>query len=335
MELKRARTSAGQDSGVVESSSVLLSSIDMTFVSRIWPVGWVQVFIPIVVKRGALLENGDLMHNCRIMMTSLLAEWSDIQKPVIGMLHLGALPGSPLYGGSMERIRSTLLRDAELLVEGGVDGLMMENFGDVPFYPGRVPAYTVAQVTELAAEVRRAHPFVPLGINVLRNDGLSALAVAHAVGAKYIRVNVLSGARVTDQGVIQGIAHDLLRERKMLGAESVKIFADVDVKHSAALAGRPAGDEVDDTLERGLAEAVIASGAGTGKPTDLEKLKVIKKAAGKAPVFIGSGITAETIGNYLAHADGFIVGTYFKKDNVSTNPVDQERVKRLLAGLGR
>jgi membrane complex biogenesis BtpA family protein len=148
-----------------------------------------------------------------------------------------------------------------------------------------------------------------------------------------VRVNVLSGARVTDQGVIQGVAHDLLRERKVLGAEGVKVFADVDVKHSAPLAPRPLEDEVDDTLERGLADAVIASGAGTGKPTDLEKLKVIKRSAGGTPVFIGSGITAETVANYLPHADGFIVGTAFKVDGVPTNPVDPGRVKALLARL--
>ncbi|HZZ45089.1 MAG TPA: BtpA/SgcQ family protein [Tepidisphaeraceae bacterium] len=262
--------------------------------------------------------------------TSLLATWSDIRKPVIGMLHLPALPGSPLYGGEMEGLRENLLRDAKVLVENGVHGLMMENFGDVPFYPGRVPACTIAQITALAVEVRRAHPDVPLGINVLRNDGLSALAIAHSVGAQYIRVNVLCGARVTDQGVIQGIAHDLLRERKLLGAESVKIFADVDVKHSAALAARPLVDEVDDTLHRGLADALVVSGAGTGKPTDLEKLKVIKRAAGEVPVLIGSGITAETIGNYLEEADGFIVGTYFKVGGEAMKPVEARRVRAVM-----
>jgi membrane complex biogenesis BtpA family protein len=210
---------------------------------------------------------------------------------------------------------------------------MIENFGDVPFYPGRVPSYTVAHVAALAHDVRLAHPDVPLGINVLRNDGLSALAVAHAVGAHYIRVNVLSGARVTDQGLIQGIAHDLLRERKLLGADAIKIFADVDVKHSAALAPRPLHDEVDDTLERGLAEAVIASGAGTGKPTDLGKLKLIKQSAGHTPVFIGSGITPNTVANYAPFSDGFIVGTAFKIDGIPTNPVDPARVKALMARL--
>jgi membrane complex biogenesis BtpA family protein len=264
---------------------------------------------------------------------ALLPQWSDIPKPVIGMLHLPPLPGSPLYAGSLSPIRSSLVRDADLLVGAGVHGLMIENFGDIPFYPARVPAHTVAHVTALASEIRRTYPSVPLGINVLRNDGLSALAVAHAAGAQYIRVNVLSGARVTDQGLIQGIAHDLLRERRLLGADHIKIFADVDVKHSAPLAPRPLHDEVDDTLERGLASALIASGAGTGKPTDLAKLQLIKQSAGTTPVFIGSGITADSLPNYLPHADGFIVGTYFKKDNLPTNPVDPARVKALLARL--
>src|SRR2546426_191322 len=177
----------------------------------------------------------------------LLPAWAKINKPVIGMLHLAALPGSPLYGESIEPIRSAMLRDAELLVEGGVQGLMMENFGDTPFFPGRVPAFVVAHMTALAAEVKRRFPDTPLGINVLRNDGLSALAITHAVGAEYIRVNVLCGARLADQGILHGIAHDLLRLRSELGAREIKILADVDVKHSAPLAARPLKDEVDDT----------------------------------------------------------------------------------------
>src|SRR5262249_57030804 len=142
--------------------------------------------------------------------------------------------------------------------------LLIENFGDVPFYPGRVPAHVVAQMSVLAADVRRAQPALPLGINVLRNDGRSALAVAHAVGASFIRVNVLCGARVTDQGLIQGIAHELLRARAAWQATGIKIFADVDVKHSAALAAVALPDEVRDTIERGLADAVIGSGGGAG-----------------------------------------------------------------------
>jgi hypothetical protein len=246
-------------------------------------------------------------------MSALLPSWSKHPKVVIGMLHLSALPGSPRYDGKLSAIREVLLRDAEALLNGGVHGLMMENFNDVPFYPGRVPAHVTSHMTALAVEVRKRFESVPLGINVLRNDGCTALAVAHAVGAGFIRVNVLCGARVTDQGVIQGIAHDLLRERADLGATDIKIMADVDVKHSAALAQRPIVDEVDDTVERGLADALVVSGAGTGKPTELGKVEAVKQAASQTPVFIGSGITAETVTNYLPHCDGMRVKAFMAR----------------------
>jgi membrane complex biogenesis BtpA family protein len=255
----------------------------------------------------------------------------DVDKPVIGMIHLPPLPGSPRFAGNLDAIHERILHDARALQAGGVHGLMIENFGDIPFYPGRVPAYVVAQMTAMAGEVRRAVN-LPLGINVLRNDGLSALAVAIAAGAQYIRVNVLSGARVTDQGVIQGIAHDLLRARAILQADHIQIFADVDVKHSAALAERPIVDEVDDTIHRGLADALIVSGAGTGKPTDLAKLRTVKQAAGEVPVFIGSGVTAATIGSF-EHANGFIVGTAFKEGGDVSNLVEVQRVRELIGKL--
>ena len=247
------------------------------------------------------------------------------------MLHLPALPGSPQHTLSTDQIQRQLLEDAQKLLDGGVHGLMMENFGDVPFYPGRVPAHTVAQLVVLAAQVKRRFG-VPLGINVLRNDGLSALAVAQAVGAQYVRVNVLSGARVADQGVLQGIAHDLLRYRATLGAD-IKIFADVNVKHSAPLGPYPLEDEVEDAIERGLADAVVVSGAGTGKAVDQDELKRVKAVAAKTPVFLGSGVSAENIGALKPLADGFIVGTSLKVDGLSTNPVEVARVKTLMAAL--
>ena len=259
-----------------------------------------------------------------------LPQWSHVAKPVIGMLHLLPLPGSPLFGGDPAKGRDALLRDAEALSAGGVHALMLENFGDVPFYPGRVPAHVVAHMTAAAAEVRRRFPDLPLGINVLRNDGLSALAVAHAAGAAYVRVNVLCGARVADQGVLQGIAHDLLRERALLRAD-VRILADVDVKHSAPLAARSLADEVDDTLRRGLADALVVSGAGTGKATDPAHVVDVRTAAGgAAPVFVGSGVTAQTIQHYLPYADGFIVGTATKRDGDPRQPVEVARVRELV-----
>jgi len=267
------------------------------------------------------------------MATPLLSAWSSIPKPLIGMLHLLPLPGAPRFGGNPAAVAEYLLRDAEALAEGGVQGLIIENFGDAPFHPQRVPPEVVAHMTRLAIEVRERFD-VPLGVNVLRNDGRSALAIAQAVGADFIRVNVLCGARVTDQGIIQGSAHKLLRDRALLGAKQVKILADVNVKHSAPLGpARPIEDEVAETIERGGADAVIVSGSGTGQATDVEEIRRAKAAAGNTPVFVGSGVTPETIAAYLPHADGFIVGTALKRDGVTTNPVDLARIKDLLRQL--
>jgi len=256
-------------------------------------------------------------------------EWTRV-KPVIGMLHLLPLPGAPQASHTFAAVVERAVNDAAVLAAGGCHALMMENFGDVPFYPGRVPAIVVAAMTAIAVAVRR-QTALPLGINVLRNDGQSALAVAIGAGADFIRVNVLTGARVTDQGLIQGIAHDLLRDKRHLDAASIRILADVDVKHAAPLAARPIGDEVKDLLLRGLADAVVVSGSGTGQPVSIEKLKAVKAAAQGRPVLIGSGATAALLAELAQYADGFIVGTDLKHDGISTNPVDPVRVKAFMA----
>lgn len=251
-------------------------------------------------------------------------------KPIIGMIHLGALPGAPRAHIPLDQIVGRAIEDAETLAAGGCHALMMENFGDVPFLPGRVSATVVAVMTKVAVEVRRKVA-LPLGINVLRNDGLSALAIALATGSDFIRVNVLTGARVTDQGVIGGIADVLLREQAATGAQRIKILADVDVKHSAPLAERSLPDEVKDTLLRGLADAVIVSGSGTGAAVDVDKLKLVRQAAQKAPVLIGSGVSVDTIEGLMPYASGFIVGTSLKHDGRPENKVELKRVQDLLA----
>jgi membrane complex biogenesis BtpA family protein len=253
------------------------------------------------------------------------------RKPIIGMIHLAALPGAPRADLPLAEVEARALADAEALVAGGCHALMLENFGDSPFFPGRVPPVVVAAMTRLAVAVKTRWRDVPLGINVLRNDGSASLAVAVAADAAFIRVNVLTGARVTDQGVVTGIAHELLRERAALGAARVRILADVDVKHSAPLAERPLADEVHDLIGRGMADAVVVSGAGTGKPVDLERLKAVKAAAGATPVVIGSGAGVATLPTLWSACDGFVVGTSLKRDGVSTAPVEASRVKELLA----
>ncbi|MFA7236490.1 MAG: BtpA/SgcQ family protein [Phycisphaeraceae bacterium] len=264
-------------------------------------------------------------------MTNLCTSLFVASQPVIGMLHCPPLPGAPRNTQSIGDIIDFVMRDAATLVEGKVHGLMLENFGDTPFFPGRVPAHTVAHLTAVACEVRRRFD-LPLGINVLRNDGCSALAVAQAVGARFIRVNVLCGARVTDQGILQGIAHELLRAP---GRKGIAIFADVNVKHSAPVAPIPLEQEVHDLIQRGGADAVIVSGTGTGVATDIEHVKQVKQAAtsgGETPVFIGSGITPENIATYRPHCDGFIVGSSLKRGNIDT-PIDAKRVGALMQGV--
>jgi membrane complex biogenesis BtpA family protein len=256
--------------------------------------------------------------------------WMDDSRPtVIGMIHLLPLAGSPGFAGDWQAVQKAALKDVEALVQGGVDGLMLENFGDVPFYPGRVPAETVAQMTALAALVKRQTD-LPLGINVLRNDGQSALAIAHAVGAEFVRVNILCGARLTDQGIIQGIAHDLLRDRARLGAEQVAILADVDVKHSAPLADVPLEQEVADVIQRGGADGIIVTGQGTGHAASPQRVQDVKRFAGDVPVFVGSGATENNIADFLPFTQGFIVGTAFKQNGNPQNPVDRSRVESFM-----
>jgi len=249
-------------------------------------------------------------------------------KPVVGMLHVPALPGSPQNALGLNKIVDWVLRDAQALAAGGIHGLMVENFGDVPFYPRRVPAHTVAFMTAVCLEVIRSLD-LPLGVNVLRNDAESALAVAAASRAKFIRVNIFTGARLTDQGLIQGTAHKVLRYRRLLGCD-LKIFADVQVKHSAPLAIRDLGGEVEEILSRGCADAVIVTGSATGRTAALEDLRAAKRAAAGAPVIAGSGVDATNVAAVLRVADALIVGTALKRDAVTMNPVDSQRVRAFM-----
>lgn len=248
-------------------------------------------------------------------------------KPVIGMLHLLPLPGTP--GATvMESVRKQLLADAEALAGHGLDGFIVENFGDAPYYANRVPPHTVAMMTALALEVRNRYA-LPMGINVLRNDALAALAIASAVGAQFIRINILTGARVTDQGLIEGEAHEALRYRELLGGNT-KIFADVSTKHSAPVGKVPLDVEVEDTIQRGRADAIIVSGEATGKEANVDELMEVKKAADDTPVLVGSGVRLGNLEAMFAHSDGVIVGTALKKGGITTNPVDPARVAELM-----
>jgi hypothetical protein len=249
------------------------------------------------------------------------------------MVHLLPLPGAPRFDaeGGRERIRSRALADARALVAGGCDAVLVENFGDVPFSPETVPPHVVASMTDLVGRVVEAVD-CPVGVNVLRNDAEAAVSVASATDASFVRVNVHAGARVTDQGVVEGRAHETMRLRTRLGSD-VAVLADDDVKHSAPLGARRSLDEsVDDVVTRGLADGVVVSGKGTGHAVDTDRLASIAAACERhdAPLFVGSGVTADSVAHCLTHADGVVVGTALKVDGETTNPVDVERVRAVV-----
>jgi membrane complex biogenesis BtpA family protein len=243
------------------------------------------------------------------------------------------LPGSARgesarsFGAVVERAR----RDAAAYAEGGAAAVIVENFGDVPFARDRVGAQVVAGMTLAVAAVRE-ETGLPVGVNVLRNDVLSAVAVAAMAGGRFVRANVYVGAAVTDQGVIAGRADEVQELIRRLGSD-VEVWADVDVKHAAPLAARPIADLAEDAVERGLAGAVIVTGRATGEAAALDDLKAVRAAVPGTPLYVGSGVTAESAGGLLTVADGAIVGTAAKVDGVVTNPVDVERVRAIVRAI--
>lgn len=243
---------------------------------------------------------------------------------LIGMVHLLPLPGSARFGGSFDAVIQAALADAAMLADAGFDALVVENFGDAPFRKNRVEPGTIAAITAVAAEVRRAVT-LPLGINVLRNDAFAALGIASAVGASFIRVNILSGAMVTDQGIIEGEAAELLPYRRRV-APDVAILADVNVKHARPLVERPIEEIALETVARAGADALIVTGNRTGGEIDPEELERVRKTV-DVPVFAGSGVTEGNAVDTLALCNGIIVGSSLKHDGIVTNRVDPERAK--------
>ncbi|MBX3191210.1 MAG: BtpA/SgcQ family protein [Labilithrix sp.] len=239
-----------------------------------------------------------------------------------GVIHLPALPGSPRSTSTALECARFAAADAKALAQAGYDAIIVENFGDAPFFAGKVAPVTVAAMTACAVAVREAAPSVSLGINVLRNDAEAALSIAACVGASFVRINVLAGARVTDQGIVQGDAAAALRLRRALGADRVAIWADVDVKHSAPLgAPRPLEQEVEDLTKRAMADVVLVTGEGTGKGVDLAKLDAVARASDK-PVMVASGATLSTLASIMQLADGIVVGSALREGGVAGGPVD-------------
>jgi uncharacterized protein len=252
---------------------------------------------------------------------------------LIGVIHLRPLPGSPRWQGNLEKVIATAVADARAYERGGAHGLFIENFGDVPFTKTNVGPETVAAMAAAGRAIRAAVK-LPIGFNVLRNDARAALALCAACNGTFIRVNVHTGAMLTDQGLIEGNAYETLRYRRQLCPQT-KIFADVLVKHAVPLSDWSIEDAARDTLERGLADALIISGVGTGMAADLSDVERVRRACPSAKILLGSGVTLANIRDFLPLADGFIVGTSLKRDGKISNPVDPKRVRGLVSAIAK
>jgi uncharacterized protein len=252
-------------------------------------------------------------------------------RSVIGVVHLPPLPGAPGWDGDFASLLDRARADLLALAEGGVDAIVVENFGDAPFRAEAVEPETIAAMARVITELRPLTA-LPLGVNVLRNDAAAALAIASICAGpdSFIRVNVHSGAMLTDQGLITGRADRTIRRRRELGV-AVAILADVLVKHAVPLGPLTIEDAARDAVERGFADALIVTGVGTGHATDLADVRRVRAVLPDTPILVGSGVNEANVRDTFALADGAIIGTAFKSGGVTTNPVDPSRVHRLVA----
>ncbi|MEL6603940.1 MAG: BtpA/SgcQ family protein [Cyanobacteria bacterium J06614_10] len=251
--------------------------------------------------------------------------------PAIGVVHLSPLPTSPRWQGDLQAVIARAEQEATALASGGIHGLIVENFFDAPFPKSEVDPAVVSAMTLIVQRLAQLVP-LPIGINVLRNDARSAIAIAACTSASFVRVNVLSGVMATDQGLIEGDAHRLLRYRRELGAD-VKILADVLVKHAQPLGVQSMTTAVQETIHRGLADGIIVSGGATGSPPTVEDLQRAKAAAGRTPLFIGSGANWDNIPHLIQSADGVIVSSALKRKGQIELPIDPIRTRQFVTAL--
>ena len=258
-------------------------------------------------------------------------------KAFIGVIHLPPLPGAPRWAGNLNAVLEQAEREALTLAEGGADGIIVENFGDAPFRIGRVEPETVAAMTRAVDRVAQSVD-LPVGVNMLRSDALSALAVAAAAGARFIRVNIHYGTMAADEGLTTGEAYETLRRRRLLAVEDIAILADTLVKHAVPLGAVDLGLMARETAYRGLADGLIVTGPVTGQPAVAAEVAAVRDAVPDRLLLVGSGVTAANANQFLPYADGAIVGTSLKKDGIITNPIDPARVREMAAvmrGVGQ
>lgn len=255
-------------------------------------------------------------------------------RPVLAMIHAGALPGAPAAAAPLDAVIAEAVREARIYREGGVDGIVLENMHDTPYLRGRVGPEIVAAMTALALAVR-AEARLPCGIQILAAANREAMAVAHAAGLDFVRAEGYAFAHVADEGIIESSAAELLRYRKQIGADRVQVWADIKKKHASHAI--TADLDLGATAEAAAfmrADAVIITGAVTGDPPRIDDVRAARARSG-LPVVLGSGVTPQNLSRYFEIADAFIVGSALKHDGRWQAPVDPARVDAFVAAAER
>ena len=264
------------------------------------------------------------------MNTALFAS----AKPVIAMIHVGALPGTPARTVSLADLETQAVQEAAVFREAGVQGVMLENMHDTPYLRGGVGPEIVAALAVIARAVKEESA-LPCGIQILAGANTEALAVAHAAGLDFIRAEGFAFAHVADEGLIESSAAELLRYRRAIGAERVQVWADVKKKHSSHAITSDVGiGEMAHAVEFMRGDAVIVTGSVTGDAPRESDLDGVKQAV-RLPVYLGSGVTENNLKEFFNTADGFIVGSHFKQDGHWSLPVEARRVEAFMNAHAR
>ena len=249
------------------------------------------------------------------------------KKPIIGMIHLAPLPGSPKYEGDLEEVYIKAKHDLDVLMEGGVDAAIVENFGDVPYSTSNeLVSYTA--FTNIFTRLKE-NSSIPLGVNVQFNDFKAEWAIAYACNADFIRVECFAENRMGPNGIVVSCGPELMRLKGKY-PKDICLICDVHVKHTFEIVSQPL-DFTIESIKEGGADALICTGISTGKSPSIEDVEKMKELSDGLPVILGSGVNSNTVKDYLAVSDGAIIGSYLKEDGVVENPVSLDRVKLLMA----
>lgn len=254
-----------------------------------------------------------------------------IKKPIIGMIHVPALPGTPKSKNNIDKIIDKVKEEANVYKKANIDAVAIENMHDTPYLNKKIGPEITAMMTKVGVEIKNILGDIPTGIQILASANKEALAVAQASGLDFVRAEGFVFSHIADEGFIDSCAGELVRYRKQIGAENILIFTDIKKKHSShSITSDVSITETAHTAEFFLSDGVIVTGTATGTETNTEEIIAVKKVV-NVPVLIGSGVTYENLEKYLSISDGIIVGSYFKKGGYWENDIDFKKVKQFMS----